>query len=168
MNRKANERTPSTRSLAVLCAMSAVGLGLLAIYSFRNSAANVFALSALVLALGGMAGTLFFLTLTRAMIYARSTVENEDVLAEGIGRIHGKLAGLAVIATNCRIIAVSARINSKPVVSASIPYEEIKKFTASVDSLFVKAQDEEISLVRCAPSQVAAIAAEIRVHSSMA
>lgn len=76
----------------------------------------------------------------------------------------GRLTGLAVAATNLRLVAVPAYLVRRHVRAISIPYEKVVDFAAGVDCLVVQSDTETISLVKCAPHQVAALVAELKTR----
>lgn len=116
-----------------------------------------------IFALVGVAGAWLFIALGRASRQLRTLEDHgEKLLAEGQGRIDGRLTAVAVGATDWRIVAIRGRVIGTPNVIASIPYRSVLKFQAAKDSLVVRGQDDEIALVKCPAPQVTALSAELR------
>lgn len=155
-------RTPSLSALVMFCTVGALWLGFIAVLGFRNSTADVVAIAASLMAFSFLMGACLFLSLARALAYGRVLVEREGLRAEGVGRIGGRLTGLVVIATNQRVIAIPGRLFQRPKVSVSIPYGEILNYNANDHFLYVQSQTAEISLIKCAPDQVAKLANELK------
>lgn len=165
--RTANDiKVPSTRSLTVFCLVLALAFGVMTAYSLESP--TLFSIVGIAFTFIAIGGALLFVSLSRASAQMRVAVEeaNEALLAEGIGRLSGKLTGLVVAATTAGIVSAPARLVRKPVISVSIPYEDVLKFEASGDSLDVRGRHADIAITKCAPSQVAELARQLetRVH----
>lgn len=109
------------------------------------------------------AGTIFG-ALKRTSEGAREAVQNERVLAEGLGRSEG-FRGQVVVVTSSRIASLPARLIGQPTVCVSIPYDLAKSFQAGYDSLVVQGPNSCITLKKCPTTQVAALAKELRAHA---
>jgi hypothetical protein len=83
-----------------------------------------------------------------------------------MGRKSGELTGLVVAATDTRIVAAAPHLVRRAIGVVSIPYQRITDFHAQDHSLVVRSDDAVISLAKCAPDHVAALAAELRMHAS--
>jgi hypothetical protein len=155
------------RSLFVLFFFGALGFGALAFLALQGSSSEPVAGVVMLLGMiGCLGGAAFFGGLARAVAATPSILQPEKLVAQGIGRIPGRLAGVVVAATDQRVVSLRASIFGSPAIAVSIPYNEIEDLERSEQTVTVKAQDRTISVDKCAPSQVAVLVAEIQARSA--
>lgn len=155
------------RSLFVLFLLGVVGFGVLAFLAFRGSSSEpVAGVLMLLVVIGCLCGAAFFGGLARTVTATADILQPEKMVAQGIGRVPGRLSGLVVAATDQRVVSLRASFFGSPAIAFSIPYSEIEALEHSEQSVTVKAQDRTISLDKCAPSQVTDLVTEIRRRSA--
>jgi hypothetical protein len=154
------------RSLLVLFLLGVLGFGILAFLAFRGSSPEpVAGVVVLLAAIGCLGGAAFFGGLARVATATPELLRPEEVVAQGIGRVPGGLAGVVVAATDQRVVSLKASLFGSPTIAVSISYSEIEALERSEQSVTVKAQDRTISLDKCAPNQVTDLVTEIQSRS---
>lgn len=155
------------RSLFVLFIFGVLGFGILAFLAFQGpSSEPVAGIVVLLAAIGCLGGASFFGRLARVVAATPCLLQPEKVVAQGIGRVPGRLAGVVVSATDRRVVSSRASLFGGPEIAVSIPYSEIEALEHSEQSVTVKAQGRLISLDKCAPNRVTDLVAEIESRSA--
>lgn len=155
------------RSLFVLFLVGVLGFGALAFLAFQGSSSEPVAGVVMLLAvIGCLGGAAFFGGLARVVTATPDLLRPEKVVAQGIGRVPGRLAGVVVAATDQRVVSLKAPPFGSPAIAVSISYNEIDALERSEQSVTVKAEDRAISLYKCAPNQVTDLVTEIQSRSA--
>lgn len=161
-------RVANLRYLMGGTAVLGLAFGAIAIAMFvaSKSVGGIAVSAALSMGLFGCA--FFFESLRHTASDTRCRLEGEYVLTQGVGRGgQGFFGGQVVVATDKRIAAVPARrLSRHSRTSTSIPYGEVSNFYERIDSLIVEGGAGRITLTHCPPSQVEALAAKLRQHTS--
>lgn len=154
------------RSLFGLFLFGVLGFGVLAFLAFHGSSEPVAGILMLLAVLGCLGGAAFFGGLARAVTATPGILQPEKLVAQGIGRTPGRLAGVVVAATDQRVVSLRASAFGSPAIAVSIPYNDIEALERSEQSVTVKAQDRIISVNKCAPNQVTSLVTEIQARSA--
>jgi hypothetical protein len=139
-------------------------MGLVTALAINNGAASLIVSAAALIALAFLLGAGLFAGLSRATTVGRTAGQGEGILAEGLGRDAGRMAGLAVIATKERIFSVPGSLMRRPRVAAAIRYRDVLNFEVDGDFLRVEGASTVIALTKCPPNQVRDLVSQLRQH----